>query len=207
MSEISFSKEDLFQPRKERFTAIMTRRKKSKSGKPRYYLYTMDNQNLIICSEYHVNTTIPFRISQNISDFNPESESYLGKIEHSELSNKYTIFKKDGSENKIKIATTRFELKFHKTTNHDREMDITLYSDNEEPIPVNREEFNKIKELYPDLEFIQSMQNIYFKYEGKHCLSLVQIHPDEFLLDIDAPFSIFSGFASSLTTMVKIKGE
>ncbi|EAY12293.1 hypothetical protein TVAG_160990 [Trichomonas vaginalis G3] len=163
MTEPFMTKDDIYAPRTERFTAVISRRQKTKSGKPRFYLYTMDNQNLIVCAEYYYNSFINFRISQTTSSFEPESQDYLGKIEHSDLSSKYAIFKQKESEEKVKVAETSFDInkvKFSVHADHERQMNISLFGSGEEPKPLERHPFAEIKEIYPDLEIIQSKQNI-----------------------------------------------
>lgn len=206
MSETFMSKQSVMKECSQEFHGIMTRREKSKSGRPRYYLYTTDSQNLICCAEHFYNNVITFRIALSPNGFDPDNEFYLGKIEHKDISNKYHI-KVPGEDGKSHdVIITSFN-SYALKKSPDREMYIEFCNVPEGFNPIERQPFAEINQIYPGIQPMQSKQNVYFKQAGKPCFSLIQVQEDEFLFNCDAPFSIFQAFACACTTMLILKGE
>ena len=203
---MKYTKEELSVPFTEEFRAVLSRRKKSKGGTPRYYLYTQDSrQDLIIAAESYPTYKILFRISASGKEFEKTSEFYLGKIEHNENRPDYDIYFCPHNGQKQRVLNVRYFRQYEKDTK-ERKFQITLIHDGQEET-IEMEDFSTFHNDFPRIETRESYQNFYFKYKGKLAFAIYQIEDDEFQIIANEPFNIFLTFAIACTTMVYVKSE
>ena len=202
---MKYTKEELSVPFTEEFRAVLSRRKKSKGGTPRYYLYTQDSrQDLIIAAESYPTNKILFRISASGKEFEKDSKFYLGKIEHGEHNPEYDVYFCPQSGKK-RLLNIRYFRTYERDTK-ERKFQITMLNDGQEEL-LEMEEFANFHQDFPKIETRESYQNFYFKYKGKLAFAIYQIEEDEFQIIADEPFNIFMAFAIACTTMVYVKSE
>ncbi|OHT11959.1 hypothetical protein TRFO_18330 [Tritrichomonas foetus] len=68
------------------FVGIFTRKVKTKSGLPRFYLYTLDQKDLVCASEFHIFGDSYHRISLSSTCFVPSDHRCLGQLVNKEFS-------------------------------------------------------------------------------------------------------------------------
>lgn len=203
--EETFSKKNLLKPIEGEFRAILTHREKTKGGKPRYYLYTQDEkQKLIIAAQHYPRYDVTFRISSSGNEFDKESDFYLGKIVHLENFPDYKIYTVEKGQDKVEVAETLFYRKFERKT-RERKFDIKLIG--KEDLNIEMLPFEEFHTDNPTIEVKESLQNFYFKLNGKPCFTLYCTEEDEYQLVATAPFSIYTAFTIAVTTMILIRYE
>lgn len=196
------------------FVGIFTRRKKTKSGLKRYYLYTSDKNKLVIASEFHFFGDSYHRISLSSTNFIPSddhcvgqlylkeySASFLGKINHFTDSTK--------QEDSIRIRYSREYEKVDDTL--PREVEVTILphadTDADDDYTIKQAPFSLFPELYPDINYKDSKKNLLLLVKKDHCFSLAKEYKDEFFFAVSYPLSIFQGFCIAASLFQKLKNE
>lgn len=196
------------------FIGIFTRRKKTKSGLKRFYLYTSDQQTLVIASEFHFYGDSYHRISLSSTNFIPSDDHCVGQLILKEYSstflgklNHFTDTSKQ--EDSVRIKYSREYEKVDKTL--PREIEVTILphvdSDEEDDYSIKQMSFSFFSKLYPDVNFQPSKKNVLFLVKKNHCFSLAKQYKDEFFFAVSYPLSIFQGFCIAASLFQKPKNE
>ena len=195
------------------FIGIFTRRSVTKSGFPRFYVYTLDQNDLVIASELHYYRDLCHRISLSSTNFELNDRYSIGQLKRKEFSpsfigklNHFT----DNSRNEDSIQI-RVGRKFEKETDNFKEIDITIlpHSPNqiEDDFSIVQRPFTSFSKLFPDVKFIESKKNVLFMVKKSHCFSLAKQYEDEFHFTVSYPLSIFQGFCIAISLFQKVKHE
>lgn len=203
---------DLFSPlpEGESFTAIVTHRSKTKSGHPRVYLYT-ENEDLLLAGECYGVGHTKFRIATGSSNFDKVGNpGYLASVERSVIQRTwYVNLEKDGASKLV--LKVRYLLRKEKES-RDRVMIVMLMNpggDVQEQL--HQQEFAPFfAEKFPDLpEPPANPQRNFFLTAGedKHAFSFAEISDDEYRFCVSGPLSIFLAFCIAVTIFYPIDAE
>lgn len=204
-------KEMLFKPIPEgqTYTTCLVRRRKSKSGKHRFYIYDSQDQ-LQIAAECDIYNDCYFTISLDAIEFNDSSPFTIGKLTHRRYDTYYygEILQNNAFHKNMTIKYLSSNAK----KGRGRKMEISFEPGfGPEERLVQSDTFNEtFKTLFPDLseKMQKSSKNFFiFSEKGRHCFSLAKIYKDEFHLAISNPLSIFDGFLIALSTFHILKNE
>ena len=167
------------------FIGIFTRRKKTKSGKKRFYLYTSDQQSLVLASEFHFYGDSFHRISISSTNFIPSDDHCVGQLILKEYSSAFLgklnhFTDQSRQEDSIRIRYSREYEKVDETLPHEIEVTILPHVDTDE------EDDYSIKQAP---------------------FSLAKQYKDEFFFAVSYPLSIFQGFCIAASLFQKLKNE
>lgn len=197
-------------PADQIYTTCLVRRRKTKSGKHRYYIYDSNDQ-LLISAECDIYNDCFFTISLDSSDFNKGSPYIIAKLTHRRFDTYYfSEIVKDNAF--IKNMTIKYltynQKKDHKKRHLQIEFEPDLGPQNKF---IQADDFDAtfracFPEMYEKIE--KSSKNFVIQTEnGKLCFSFAKIFKDEFHLAISNPLSIFDGFLVALSTFHILKNE
>lgn len=179
---------------------IFVRNKKNKTNKTMYYLYTEDEESLLLCA---INTdTYSFDISRNANEITVSDPLYCGKLVGDITKNTYvgTNFRNE------EIIGIKYK-KSNEKTGSFRQLtasvppDIQLVQRN--PVKID----GQWTLYYPFPTDIASSKNFIMEYQDDYCCVLEKIHQEEYILSIKYPLNLFQGFCLALSSMKKFPNE
>jgi len=195
-------------PQNTTISGILSRRKNTKGGIPRFYVFS-DQDKLLISCEAHIDHTILFRISGSSLVYEKAHPHYLGKLVLQPNSNIYEGFIPNLANPQLKssIIQIKYLRDFERNTGERQMIVVTSDAEQKQQFKLDQKEFSSIRKIYPDIKIEPSEKNFYLEYEGKHCFSLSKQFDDEYHISIAHPLSLFTGFCLALSTFQKVSGE
>lgn len=177
------------------FQSSFIRKKKTKNGPTKYYLYSEDQQDLMLVAT--IDTTCCFIITQDALNISRKSEYFVGEIvgNRSELTYKGIDLK-----GKEQISITFMNNKDKKGNLFFKHVKVQIPGDYEilqrQPSYVNGVYVLNFTETV-----IPSKKNFILDYHCDSCFSLGKLYEDEHLFIVKNPFSIFQGFCIAIASM------
>lgn len=184
---------------------ILTMNEITKSGLKRFYLYTQDQETLIIASEFHNFTEISYhQISLSSTTFLPKDQHCLGVLVSRQSSST-----KIGRLNHFADQTRReacisirmhreYEIPKHTMKSGESKIRIRMLphsiTDVEDDYSMHQKAFSHFPKFYPEVKFIESKNNVLFVVKNQHCFSFAQLYDEEYFFAVSYPLSIFQGF-------------
>lgn len=186
------------------FIGTFVRKNKTKSGKPQYYLYSKENEDLILCASE--NAPLTYIISQSATNISLSNEFYIGTLTGNRKDCRWTGILGTPPVEQITIEYVKASDKKQEVF---REVKIVINSSIELPQrqPV------KIGDKYlmqspAGIESVVSQKNMIIDSPKGHSAIIFQKCSDEeFYLSVREPCSIFHGFCLALSTLKKFGKE
>lgn len=196
-------------PEGEMYTTCLIRRRKTKSGKDRFYIYNSNDQ-LEIAAECDIYKDCNFTVSLESIEFSKESPYKIAELIHRRYDTFYFAQVFQGGTFQ-KYMVIKF-LSHYQKKSRKRKIQIEF-----EPISgineilIQADDFNEsYRSYFPDLcdKIESSSKNFLITSEkGNLCFSLAKMYKDEFHLAISSPLSILDGFLIALSTFHILKNE
>lgn len=196
-------------PNGQIYTTCLVRRRKSKSGKDRYYIYD-SNDLLLVAAECDNYNDCFFTISLDAIDFSKSSPYIIAKLTHRRFDTYY--FSEIVQNGMLQRNMTIKYLSYNQKKNKTRKFNIDFEPDfgTQEPI-IQADDFDStFKAFFPDMygKIDKSSKNFIVQTgEGNLCFSFAKMFKDEFHLAISNPLSILDGFIIALSTFHILKNE
>lgn len=206
-----------FQLDNSSFSGIFVRRRETKSGLPRFYLYSLDLGTLILAAEAHHYGDTMFRISLSSTTFVPKDPHCLGTLINKEYSPWYigkqvSLYNTGREQETIGIKYLR---KYERTVPF-RQMSIIIlpddeyyYSDSEEEdqAQIIQIDFAMFPKYNSAINTQKSNKNVLLTQNKRHVFSLAKTSEDEFYFTASSPLSIFQCFCIALSVFKNIQNE
>lgn len=184
------------------FLGIFSKRSKTKSGYPRFYLYSENKNKLILSAESHVFKNARYEISNNSNDFTENSNYYLGRL--------INHLDQDLCFAKSKISINSNEIKKNLIIKFSKNDQKINFLPNDFPNflldQIKFSDFNLFFQLFPNfLNIENSNRNILLTFNNICCFTFAQINKDEYFFYVSKPLSLFQGFCIAISIIRKIK--
>lgn len=192
----------------ERFDATIIRRKKSKSGNPRYYIYN-DEEQLQIASEMfstfqHFDYNISLE-SNNFDESNPLTFAKLSLPRYDRIYSAYLF----GKEQPVSLFTIKYLLYYEKKSS-DRQL-LFSFDENYKHGEIFQSPcfLESYRDFFPDIapQVHKSQKNLLLTMNGKHAFSVAKIYNNEYRMSVSYPLSILDGFLIALSTFKRCLKE
>lgn len=199
------------------FSGVFVRKRETKSGLPRFYLYNQDLESLVLAAEAHHHGDTVFRISLSSTAFVPKDPHSLGSLYNKEYSpwyiGKQLSFINTGREQET--IGIKYLRKYERKDQIKKMSIIFLpedeyyYSDSEEEdqTEIKQVDFKLFPKYISSIKAKSSSKNVLFLQNQRHVFSFGKIDDDEYYLTVSNPLSIFQGFCIALSLFKKIQNE
>lgn len=192
------SKEQIFKPIPKGipFRASFVRKAKTKNGDTKYYLYTEDQQDLLLVSSKISSST--YVITQDSLDVSTTNEKFMGHIVYNSTHISF-LCSDQQEEEQIYINYKKGPKEWGKY----REIIIKLPN---EEIQIEQRKPTKCGKTYSlmfPVDCEMSKKNLILEYKSEFCLVFGKMDEEEFVFIVRHPLSIFQGFCVAISTMTK----
>jgi hypothetical protein len=196
-------------PRDSPVQGILTYRKRTKSGKSCYCIYSPDD-SLIIAAQETALKSAYYKISISSLVFRRSSSEYIGTLYHTEGSPCCNMVIPSGSS---RIPTEILRVSFQRRRSAAGVeialawrllSDTSLFDESEDYEKVCQDDPESIPALLPGDGRAPSPQDQVFTHSGLPCLVLGRLHDDEWHFFVAHPLSVFVGFGIALAILRKI---
>lgn len=193
----------------ETVMGVIGYREKTKSGRPKYCLYSPDGENLLIAAEEHSSRLV---ISKSSKVFDVESVYFMGTIAAADQKFSQVVARDpvsvDALVDILKIGIGRRRKDLPECTvllvfqSADNPIFFTPKVDYGSLTQASRDE---IEDTMTAMGALPSPRNQVFKYIVDDCLVLAATGEDEYKLIIGHPLSVFQGFAIAVAILKNIE--
>lgn len=197
----SKSRDIVFQQCKDtyEFEGVFVRRKNNKN-KTYYYLYTEDEENLLLCA--CESGQYGYDISRNAKNISKVDPYFCGTLQGNNSSLIYQGLDFKGEEH--------VNIKFKRQSERKepfRQLSATIPPN----IQILQREPQYIKGSwvlrFPTIDGISSEKNFMMDYNDDYCFSFEKIHEEEFCFLLRNPLTLFQGFCLALSVMRRFRKE
>jgi hypothetical protein len=192
---------------------ILTYRKRTKGGFPRYYLYSDDTAFLMIAAEEHSFKNAYYDISKNSCVFDKTGTDHVGTMYHVEGSRCCVVgnhgrrtrkpqgllkvtFGREGARSLSPAIKLQFLGGSRALYFGGWDGDISA---------IGQQSAARVSELFPADQIVRCDQNQFFAYQGAACVALCRTSEDEYFFYVAHPLNLFFGFAIALSILRKVK--
>ena len=187
-------------------------REKTKSGKPRYCLYSQDAEDLIIAAEEHASKHFHYVISESSTAFETNSPHFIGTV--TPVDQKFCqVSALDPEERetlidvlKVGIGRKRKDIAEYTILPVFQNVDDSRFfiakADYGGIVQASREE---IEDVVQEMDALSSPRNQAMKYISDYCFMLATVHEDEYKFMVGHPLSVFQGFCIAMAIMKNIE--
>lgn len=181
------------------FVGVFVRRKNSKN-KTCYYLYTEDEENLLLCA--CESGQYGYEISRNAKNISKLDPYFCGTLQANKSSLTYQGIDYKGAE----LINIKYKRRSERKEPF-RQLSATMPPDiqllQREPEYINGSWILR----FPTLDGISSKKNFMMDFEDDFCISFEKIHDEEFCFFIRKPLTLFQGFCLALSVMKSFSKE
>lgn len=194
---------DIFTPISEgmTFRSSFVRKKKNKGNSTNYYLYSEDQQDLLLVATR--TSQYKYVITQDALDISKNSEYFVGEV----IGNRSNLTYK-GLDNQCKehISITLLKYKDKKASCPYRQVRVQIPG-KYDILQRQPSYTNGVYTLnFPEV-VIPSKKNFILDFNCNLCCSIGKIYEDEHFFIVNYPFSIFQGFCFALAGMKEFSKE
>jgi hypothetical protein len=199
-------------PPSETYTGIFSRKKKTKSGHPRFYLFT-STDDLAIAAECHSSGDLRVSIALGSVNFSESSNPlHLGMMNRGKDSPIYFVTLCDDHGEPQTVLTVRYLCRWEKRgLDRSRVMVVTPFEDGVAKQELQQLDFREnIGKIFPKMECDaeKSIKNFFLgTADGAHQFSFAKIAEDEYQFAVSGGLSVFQGFAIAVSTFYKTRRE
>lgn len=195
----------------ETVSGVIGYREKTKSGNPKYYLYSLNTEELIVAAEQRNSGRLHFLISKSATLFGKDEWPHLGTV--SALDHKFCqISARDISQPGTEVNILK--IGFGRKRNDSMERTILLVFQNSEhpDLFIPRTDYGSIAQADPDetrsvtesIGGLPNSRNQILNYILDNCFLLVMTEEDEYRFQVGHPLSVFQGFCIAVAIMTNI---
>lgn len=172
---------------------------------PRFYLYSEDQESLILVAEKQDDHNHEWIISQDSINLNRTNEFYVGFLQKahknqsksltSSLINTYVGFINNQETirvRKIDNSLQNFSISFLNDSDENKEFN----SQNNEKDNISSFSIETLTQINQESFYSQHFE---FKYNNKVCFSIKQTAKDEYILNYSNPINSFKAFCSAIS--------
>jgi hypothetical protein len=195
-------------PNGETYVGVFCRREKSKSGHPRYYLFT-PAEDLELAAELRADGDLRFLIALGSVDFNADGNPlYLGDMTRFGASATYSARLRTNT----KVLNVRYLCRGQKKPfNAQRCVIVTPIDEAGERPPLVQMDFRQnFANKFPSIEQTAAISEKNFflgDAEGSHRFSLARVEDDEYHFAVSGEISVFQGFCIAMTAFHGVRYE
>jgi hypothetical protein len=199
-------------PDGDTYVGMVCRREKSKSGHPRYFLFTPD-EDLELAAECCAGNNLLFSIALGSVNFSADANPlYLGKMTRSGASATYSVTQRTDAGANAKVLDIRYLWKSEKKAfDASRRVIVTPVGEAGESPPLVQMDFREnIAKKFPGLEQTTPVSEGNFflgNADGAHRFSFAKIDNDEYHFAVSGGLSVFQGFCIAATTFHRVRYE
>ena len=187
-------------------------REKTKSGKPRYCLYSQDGEDLIIAAEEQATKHFRYVISESSTAFETDSPRFIGTV--TPVDQKFCQVSALDPEQrealidvlKVGIGRKRRDIPEYTILPVFQNVGDTRFfiakADYGGIVQASREE---IEDVMQQVGALPSPRNQAMKYICDDCFMLAAVHDDEYKFMVGHPLSVFQGFCIVMAIMKNIE--
>lgn len=181
------------------FEGVFVRRKNNKN-KTYYYLYTEDEENLLLCA--CESGQYGYDISRNARNISKQDPYFCGTLQgnNSNLTYQATDYK----------GAQQINIKFKRQSERKepfRQLSASIPPD----IPILQREPQYTNGSwvlrFPTTDGISSEKNFMMDYNDDYCISFEKIQEEEFCFLLKSPLTLFQGFCLALSVMRRFRKE
>lgn len=193
----------------EQFVGIFVRKRKTKSGKPRYYLYDKPNEDLILCADEE--TPTKYVISQSSTDISESNEFFVGNLIGNKKDCQWIGY--DCTDTEVSPPREQIRITYAKASDKKqetfRQVSVVVHPEIKLPQKLPIKIGNKYLMRSPaGIDGIPSQKNMIIESpEGSSAIVFQKCTDQEFYLAVKKPCSIFQGFCMALSTLKKFGKE
>lgn len=180
------------------FKGLFTTRNYPQYPRPRFYIYTQNEETLVMTADYDKGTNPSFIISINANEITKKSKFYLGVLEQYKAGKKFVSYSWHLYKDETKREMIRI-MKNKKTSSLSYRVFIPVLGF--QTLLQPKEKIPKIPENSIELEVTaRSEANISFEsyYQEKLCFEFRQIEEDEYAFQAGYPLTIYQAFSIGL---------
>lgn len=181
------------------FEGVFVRRKNNKN-KTCYYLYTRDEETLLLCA--CETGSYDYDISRNAKNINKLDPYFCGSLHGNNSNQTYQGTDFNGTE----LISIKYKKKSERKEPF-RQFSAMIPPDTKilqrEPQYINGSWLLK----FPTTDGISSEKNFMMDFGDNYCISFEKVHDEEFCILIRHPLSLFQAFCLALSVMRRFRKE
>lgn len=177
--------------------------KNKKIKNPRFYLYSEDQESLILVAEKQDDHDHEWIISTDSINLNRTNESYIGILQKAHKNQSKNIAS-SLVNTYVGLINNQEIIRVRKIDNSLQNYSISfLYNPNKDQSfhtqPSDDNNIETLTQINQDSYFSQKYE---FKYDGKICFSLKQDAKDEYIIKYSDPIDFFKAFCSAISIVL-----
>jgi hypothetical protein len=199
-------------PTSETYSGIFTRKERSKSGHPRFYLFT-PAEELELAAECHGSGDLSFPIAHSSVHFS-ESQNplFLGLMTRAKDAPTYFVKLRDDHGEHKDALTVRYLCRWEKRVlDFSRVMVVMPFANGIAKQEIRQLDFrDNIGKVFPKMELDaeKSIKNVFLgTADSGHQFSFAKLAEDEYQFAVSGGLSVFQGFAIAISTFYKTRHE
>ncbi|OHT01949.1 hypothetical protein TRFO_31069 [Tritrichomonas foetus] len=180
------------------FQGFFVRKKKTQKGKTMFYLYSEDEETLLLCAIE--SSSYVYEISRNAKNINKTDPYFCGNLIGNNSTLTYSATDHEG-KNQLTIQFKKANERIFRRFSAIAPPNFSIVQ--REPQYINGVWMLK----YPHYDGISSQKNFMMDFDDDYCIAFEKLHDEEYYFSLRYPLSLFQGFCLSLSVMKKFSQE